>query len=325
MSTDDSTDAIHGSVSAQSSPDLMKSTAATTPESATRRRPWDVIQNGGIAPRAKVGPTREQYAEVPSIDEAITKFEKQFYSGQPKSLSGIALRSFLVGIVLTISTFSALYLFFVTDSLFWRVPFFVASLAIFHFLEFWTTARYNTPEASISSFLFSGNGSAYNIAHSAAVTECLITNYFFPDGFYNAYGWRFPPTMASYLSPRTQNFILVIGLILIIVGQTIRSVAMVQAGRSFNHIVQFTRSRSHTLVTNGLYSWLRHPSYFGFFWWGLGTQMVLGNFYCFWGYAIVLWMFFNRRIKGEEALLVKFFGNEYVQYREESWVGIPFI
>ncbi|THV49695.1 hypothetical protein BGAL_0183g00130 [Botrytis galanthina] len=323
MSTDDTANAIRGSASAHSSPEQLKSTASTP--GATRRRPWDVIQNGGVAPRARVGPNREQFAEIPSIDEAITQFEKQFFPGQPKSLSGIALRSFLVGIVLAISLFATFYLFFVANSIFWRIPFFISSLAIFHFLEFWTTARYNTPEASISSFLFSGNGSAYNIAHSAAVTEFLITNTFFPHGSsYRILGLQFPPSI-SLFSSRSQNLILVLGLILIILGQTIRSVAMVQAGRSFNHIVQFTRSRSHTLVTTGLYAWLRHPSYFGFFWWGLGTQMVLGNFYCFGGYTLVLWMFFNRRIKGEEALLIKFFGDEYVQYRQVSWVGIPFI
>ncbi len=28
---------------------------------------------------------------------------------------------------------------------------------------------------------------------------------------------------------------------------------------------------------------------------------------------------------GEEELLVKFFGEEYVDYRRRTWVGIPFI
>ncbi|KAK6597453.1 isoprenylcysteine carboxyl methyltransferase [Botrytis cinerea] len=120
MSADDTTNAIRGSASAHSSPEQLKSTASTS--SATRRRPWDVIQNGGVAPRARVGPNREQFAEIPSIDEAITQFEKQFFPGQPKSLSGIALRSFLVGIVLTISMCATFYLFFVTNSIFWRIP-----------------------------------------------------------------------------------------------------------------------------------------------------------------------------------------------------------
>lgn len=70
---------------------------------------------------------------------------------------------------------------------------------------------------------------------------------------------------------------------------------------------------------------LRHPSYFGFFWWGIGTQLVCGNTLCLLAYAGVLWKFFSSRIKGEEELLVRFFGDEYVGYRERTWVGIPFI
>ncbi|QSZ29162.1 hypothetical protein DSL72_003673 [Monilinia vaccinii-corymbosi] len=321
-SSDDSTDATQGSETAPPPPHQK---THSSPSGATRRRPWDVVQNGGVAPRPKAGPDREQYAGIPSIERALNQFEQQFCAGHAKSLSGIAMRSFLIGIVFTISTSLALYLFFASSTIFWRAPCFVSSLAIFHFLEFWTTARYNTPEATISSFLLTGNGSAYNIAHSAAIAEFLITNTFFPDGSpYTVFGRQVPPSISSF-PPGTQNFILLLGLLLMLLGQTVRSVAMIQAGRSFNHIVQFTRLRSHELVTTGLYSFLRHPSYFGFFWWGLGTQMVLGNLYCFAAYAFVLWMFFNRRIEGEEALLVKFFGEEYEEYRARSWVGIPFI
>lgn len=39
----------------------------------------------------------------------------------------------------------------------------------------------------------------------------------------------------------------------------------------------------------------------------------------------MLWRFFSKRIEGEEELLVRFFGDEYVQYRKRTRVGIPFI
>ncbi len=71
---------------------------------------------------------------------------------------------------------------------------------------------------------------------------------------------------------------------------------MVQAGSNFNHTVQMKRSEGHVLVTSGIYAVLRHPSYFGFWWWGLGTQVVLGNGICLVGYAVVLWRFFHSRI-----------------------------
>ncbi|KAI4263175.1 MAG: hypothetical protein L6R42_001666 [Xanthoria sp. 1 TBL-2021] len=72
---------------------------------------------------------------------------------------------------------------------------------------------------------------------------------------------------------------------------------MAQAGTNFNHLVQSKKKEGHVLVTNGIYGWLRHPSYFGFFWWGLGTQLITGNLVCLVGYAVVLWRFFSLRIK----------------------------
>lgn len=100
---------------------------------------------------------------------------------------------------------------------------------------------------------------------------------------------------------------------------------MLHAGQSFNHQVQMARSESHVLVTAGIYSIVRHPSYFGFFYWGLGTQLVMGNVVCFFAYAAVLWMFFSNRVRVEEEKLVEFFGERYVEYRKRVPTLMPFI
>lgn len=86
-------------------------------------------------------------------------------------------------------------------------------------------------------------------------------------------------------------------------GQMTRSLAMSQAGSNFNHNVQVERKEGHVLVQHGVYAVLRHPSYFGFFWWGLGTQLVLQNVVCLVGYAVVLWRFFANRIRREFSTL----------------------
>lgn len=98
----------------------------------------------------------------------------------------------------------------------------------------------------------------------------------------------------------------VIGLFLMALGQAVRSLAMAQAGSNFNHTVQVERKEDHTLVMHGVYAVLRHPSYFGFFWWGIGTQLVLGNVVSLLGYAVVLWKFFSHRIDRECSLLFIF-------------------
>lgn len=204
--------------------------------------------------------------------------------------AGISLRAFLLGAAFGIS-FPLIVLSLVSyDSPFWRLPFFLLTLSLFHFLEYYITARFNPAAASISAFLLSQNGSAYNVAHTLALFECALHCYFWP-----------PHGERGLLQSLHHSGNLVLGLALIIIGQTTRTMAMAHAGTNFNHLVQSRRKQGHVLVTSGIYSWLRHPSYFGFWWWGLGTQLVLGNMLCFVGYAVVLWRFFRSRIEGTSA------------------------
>ncbi|KAL4726306.1 farnesyl cysteine-carboxyl methyltransferase [Fusarium chlamydosporum] len=236
---------------------------------------------------------------------------KPYFAGQPKSLSGIAMRAFCLGIALASSAIAMVTILIMTSSPAWRVPFFLFALSAFHFLEFWTTAEKNTLVASIGSFLLTANWPGYAIAHSAAFLECAIVNVCFPERNWAPFG--------------TGHLLLIVGLLMVTVGQYVRSVAMLEAGASFNHHVQTRKKDSHELVTSGIYSIFRHPSYFGFFYWGLGTQLVMGNVLCFFAYAFVLWKFFSVRIKHEETKLVEFFKDDYVEYRKRVGTKMPFI
>jgi protein-S-isoprenylcysteine O-methyltransferase len=227
------------------------------------------------------------------------------YPDGEKSLAGISLRAFLLGTALGISTTITLYLLLVSPHPLWRVPFFLSSLALFHFLEYWITAQYNTRYASISAYLLSSNGWQYNAAHSSAVAECLLSHTLGPRDGYTS-------LTASVNGIKWQ---VILGIALMVIGQTIRTLAMKQAGTNFNHTVQVERQEGHTLVRHGVYAVLRHPSYFGFFWWGMGTQLVLGNVVCFVGFVAVLWNFFYNRIKRECFL-------PSVAGRDCWWIGL---
>ena len=205
----------------------------------------------------------------------------------------------------------------------WRVTCFVATLSIFHYLEFDATARYNPPDAKLSSFLLSSNGSAYNIAHTSALIEFGIRKWL--QSSQGPSCLDLPYRLPMFLPTIPHTLPLIVGFVLVALGQGVRSAAMAEAGKSFNHVVQSRKKDDHVLVKSGVYRFLRHPSYFGFFWWGLGTQLVLGNQVCFLAYAIILWKFFATRIVKEEQFLVKFFGQDYVTYRELTPVFIPFI
>ena len=250
------------------------------------RQPWtppttDTFQNGHANVSAShTNPT----PSLPILETPPSTLHPSNLPSGSKSLSGISLRAHLLGLTLGLSA-SLTFFLLSSSSPLWRAPFFLSALALFHFLEYYVTATYNPTVASISAFLLSQNGSAYNIAHTLAFTECIVSNTLFPE-------WRILPHGA-------QIGVLGIGMATLIVGQVTRSVAMAQAGSNFNHTVQMQKKSGHELVTNGIYGWLRHPSYFGFWWWGLGTQMVLGNGICFMGYTIVLWKFFSDRIESK--------------------------
>jgi protein-S-isoprenylcysteine O-methyltransferase len=255
-------------------------------------------QNGGATTSARpeisfpLSRPSEKGEWTPELDaklraEEATKIQmkdanvlpRAYYPGGDRSLAGIAIRALLLGVCGTIG-FALTAMLALHENRLWRPCFFIGTLSVFHFLEFWITAAYNTPIAYVSSFLLT-NGDRYRQAHTMALIETIVTSYFFPE-------WQ------AYVNPPAA---IVMGIIMIAVGQTVRSVAMKQAGTNFNHQVQSKKNEGHELVTTGLYSHFRHPSYFGFFWWGLGTQVVLGNSVSFVVYACVLWYFFYTRIK----------------------------
>lgn len=214
-------------------------------------------------------------------------------------LDWIALSAMLLGIVMGSCFLAAFYVDF------YQLPFYLGSLALFHFLEYYITARYNTPKVSYESYLFR-NGAAYHIAHVVSLAESLIEYYFFPN-----------------LQNRSDvRIISACGIVVMIIGQLARSLAMIHGATNFSHRIVQRKTQEHTLVTTGIYSLLRHPSYFGFFYWALGTQMLLFNSVGFAAFFVVLWAFFRERIDFEEQFLVSFFGQEYEDYRNKVGTGL---
>ncbi|KAF9451672.1 ICMT-domain-containing protein [Macrolepiota fuliginosa MF-IS2] len=186
-----------------------------------------------------------------------------------------------------------------------QLAFFFTAWSFFHWAEFAVTAGWNSEKCNVDSFLLN-NGAMYHIAHATALSEYLIT---------------------LYIKPETKAFAYVsqIGIILTLCGQTLRSLAMIHASTNFSHAVAFEKRRNHQLVTDGIYARFRHPSYAGFFYWALGTQLVLQNPLSFVLYCILLWRFFYYRTRAEEGALVKFFGQAYIDYRRRVGTKIPFI
>ncbi|OZJ06799.1 hypothetical protein BZG36_00160 [Bifiguratus adelaidae] len=182
---------------------------------------------------------------------------------------------------------------------------FCVALAVFHQMEYVATAMFNPNKLSLDSFLIN-HSAHYHMAHAAGLAEFLIEYWLFPN-------WKKPGLSSS------------IGAAVLVIGQAARTVAMFSAKSNFSHHIADRKVPGHQLVTTGIYSIMRHPSYFGFYWWAIGSQIMLLNPISLAAFAHILYRFFNDRIEYEEYTLIKFFGESYVQYRSRVGTLIPLI
>ena len=181
---------------------------------------------------------------------------------------------------------------------------YMMAMSFFHWSEYVTTSIFNAPTLSLDSFLINHSWE-YGLAAVASWLEFWVELHFFP-------------------GLKALRVLFWVGLVMVILGEILRKVAMFTAGSNFTHQVQNIKRPNHTLITTGVYSLFRHPSYVGWFYWSIGTQILICNPVCSVGYALATWMFFRERIEEEEQLLHWFFGDEYSQYKEKVWIGIPF-
>lgn len=192
--------------------------------------------------------------------------------------------------------------------LFWDYAFgiYLVVLAFFHFSEFLVTGLTNPQNLSLDSYLVN-HSLAYSLAALASWLEHGLEQLL-------AGSWK------SQL-----RLLTLAGLACCILGEIVRKMAMFHAGRNFNHHVQERKQADHRLVTTGIYTWCRHPSYAGWFLWSLGSQVILLNPFCLVAYCLVSFRFFKERIYIEEYSLLQFFGADYANYQRRVGTGIPFI
>ena len=70
----------------------------------------------------------------------------------------------------------------------------------------------------------------------------------------------------------------------------------VTAGPAFSHRLRSKRDEDHQLVTHGIYRLLRHPGYFGWFLWSVGSQVLLCNIFCTVGFFVVVRNQFQQKL-----------------------------
>ncbi len=142
------------------------------------------------------------------------------------------------------------------------------------------------------------------------------------------YAFAFTISMLEYHYMRLSSGfeLLYPGIVISIIGLFLRATAMLTAGSGFTHLIARHKSHTHSLVTHGIYAYMRHPGYCGWFLWVIGSQLILGNILSLILFTIITWKFFSERIPYEENLLVDFFAQDYLDYRSKTpFSGVLFI
>ncbi len=114
-----------------------------------------------------------------------------------------------------------------------------------------------------------------------------------------------------------------VGIAVILIGVLLRLAAVASLGKYFT--VDVTIRRNHRLQTNGLYSIVRHPSYFASLLSFIGFGISLNNWLSLLLIVAAVLVVFMNRIKIEEKVLIEQFGDEYLQYKKRTKRLIPFV
>ena len=121
----------------------------------------------------------------------------------------------------------------------------------------------------------------------------------------------------------------ILGIILLSIGGIIefwiRMILVNKAKFSNQFSTMFLKiNNNHQLVTRGPFKHIRHPMYTGFILQGIGIGLlsfsIYGSIFLMIGLA-----FYFPRIQIEENMLIKKFGNEYIEYQKKTKKFIPFI
>lgn len=183
------------------------------------------------------------------------------------------------------------------------VPLYIAVWAVFHLSEYYVTKSYLPRTATQWLFLLFGASGAGNLfaLHLASIVEYILTTKY----------WKF-------------HGFPVYGAVLALIGIAIRGLAIKHCGDSFSHYIETEKPRM--LVTKGVYSFCRHPSYLGFILYVMGMQLMVGNLVIYAMSMVILFRFFLVRIRLEEVVLVNnLYGEQYEKYAERVCALIPYI
>ena len=215
------------------------------------------------------------------------------------------LNHYLIGLSLSVIFSFSFCMTFLTNSIYYPLYLYFITLCIYHYTEYFSVLIYHFNIISCEYFLID-HSKSWVISTLLSFAEMIIETYYFD----------------KY---KKIQILFIIGLLMTIIGQYFRIAALFTGKKNFTHRIRYDKVDEHELVTYGIYSLSRHPSYFGFFIWSVGIEIMCCNPLCTIAFTIILFKFFKNRIITEESFLIQFFGEKYLEYKKHVGILIPFI
>lgn len=158
----------------------------------------------------------------------------------------------------------------------------------------------------------------YDCFHIYNSWHCAIGHIFPILEFY----WR--TSLLNYLGFGHIDLFVYLGAPVALFGIFMRIGAYLSLLENYTHNVPYRKKKDMELTTDGLYAQERHPGYLGTFLFMVSNQVILSNHISFVFYNGVLYHYFLNRLKDEEEMLIRFYGNAYIKYRQEVKTRLPY-
>jgi len=124
--------------------------------------------------------------------------------------------------------------------------------------------------------------------------------------------------------PFDNIYLQIVGFVLVLIGFIEGIWARYLLSDNWAESYNFQIKKDHELITAGIYKYLRHPIYSGFYFLAVGSLLVSSS-WLFLPIAVLLFPAMSKCGQREELILIKHFGEKYRLYMQNSKRLIPFI
>jgi len=126
----------------------------------------------------------------------------------------------------------------------------------------------------------------------------------------------------SYFPLWNEAYVSVTGILLIMIGGIVTVIGRAQISRFGSGILQI--EDDHSLITTGIYEYIRHPIYAGGLLGIMGIYMAFRSLLTLTVVTILYFFIMRHRISFEEEMLLEEFGDEYKNYMKKTKKLIPY-